>query len=402
MKAKQCYIVPIVISMLFGPVTRAYSQELVNIAPQYGIPAADATWPERPLQNAIDGDYVSHWSAGDFGTLSNPHWFQLDLQQDWQVAEITVNMQLWTNSIYRGYTNDYNLYVSGDGNVWTLIGSGTIAEDTDPALYSDTFAISIQPIRYVKYEVVGGTHWADLGELEVKVVMPSDTVEITGSSNAVLYDPISESPAITLSARVNTLGGVFLWEIVEGMDKINFVGVPSGESVVMKGISPSMSPEDVVIKVTYVRDAHISEDTHRITVQAPISLFKEFATINRIYNRLGRLAQYNTFFFFHVMDQFDSPILLDGMPWDEERQIVCRYRHVNKLDSGGGLTMEGGFIEDKVGTGDEFHGMRGIPTDFFMTVQQKIYVGNLHVGDRCQVYYYDYADSIEGICGRCP
>lgn len=175
MKTKMYVLAFIIInSMLFGHIPYALSAELVNIAPQYGIASADATWSERPVENAIDADYVSHWSAGSFGTLSNPHWWKVDLQQNWQVSEIIVNLQLWTGSPYLGYTNDYNLYVSSDGSSWTLIGSGTIAEHTDPDAYSDTYILSDQmpPIRYVKYEVVGGTHWADLGEMEVKVIMP--------------------------------------------------------------------------------------------------------------------------------------------------------------------------------------------------------------------------------------
>ncbi len=52
-----------------------------------------------------------------------------------------------------------------------MIGSGTISESNVIEDYSDVYTISddIPPIRYIKYEVVGGTHWADLGEMEVKV-----------------------------------------------------------------------------------------------------------------------------------------------------------------------------------------------------------------------------------------
>ncbi|MCX5646755.1 MAG: discoidin domain-containing protein [Phycisphaerae bacterium] len=154
--------------------------DLTNIAPIYGVASADAhgygpDWG-GPIDswlpgNAIDGatgpvnDWTTGWSAGSHGTPSNPHWLVVDLQNAYPVGQITVFGLLWEDDPYFGYTNVYNLYTSTDAANWTLIASDWWAEDTDASIYSDTYMLSGDPLRYVKYEVVGGTHWADVQEI---------------------------------------------------------------------------------------------------------------------------------------------------------------------------------------------------------------------------------------------
>jgi hypothetical protein len=142
--------------------------DLTNIAPIYGIASADASWSQRPPQLAIDGAItgLSHWSAGSHATPSNPHWLVVDLQSAYPVGQITVSgLPHLVGGPFFGYTNDYNLYTSTDGANWTPVASDSWAEDTDPSIYSDTYMLSGDPLRYVKYEVVGGTHWADVEEI---------------------------------------------------------------------------------------------------------------------------------------------------------------------------------------------------------------------------------------------
>jgi hypothetical protein len=112
---------------------------------------------------------LSHWSAGSAGSPSDPHWLVVDLQRAYSVGQIIVcGLPHLPGGPYLGFTNDYNLYTSTNGTDWILIGSGSWAEDTDPAVYSDTFVLAGNPlVRYVKYKVVGGSHWADLEELEI-------------------------------------------------------------------------------------------------------------------------------------------------------------------------------------------------------------------------------------------
>jgi hypothetical protein len=177
MKTKITVLALVIIGILIGRVNFAISADPVNIANQC-LTSADATASGYALNSAIDGNLLTLWSAGSNGTQSNPHWWKCDLQGNWQVSQITVNMQPWSGSLYRGYTNVYNLYISNDGNIWNLIGSGTIAEETDPAAYSDTYTLSTgTSIRYIKYEVVGGSHWADLGEIEIKALPKCELID---------------------------------------------------------------------------------------------------------------------------------------------------------------------------------------------------------------------------------
>jgi hypothetical protein len=146
--------------------------ELVNIAPLYGTVTADSSWSERPAYLAIDGDSSpsqSQWSAGDWASPENPHWLIVDLQNNYPISQIIVcGFPFVPGDYYWGYTNYYNLYTSTNGIDWVLIGSDWWAEDNDPAIYSDTFVFNDKPlIRYVKYEVIGGTHWAGLQELMI-------------------------------------------------------------------------------------------------------------------------------------------------------------------------------------------------------------------------------------------
>jgi hypothetical protein len=89
----------------------------------------------------------------------------VDLQNEYDISQITVAGPPWVGSPYLGYTNVYNLYTSTNGTNWTLIASDWWAEDPDPAVYSDTYVLSGDPLRYVKYEVIGGTHWAGVAEI---------------------------------------------------------------------------------------------------------------------------------------------------------------------------------------------------------------------------------------------
>ena len=150
--------------------------DLTNIAPIYGVASANVygdgpAWGFPPdywvPANAIDGDSFTHWSAGGYGAPSDPHWLVVDLQSAYPVAQITVSgLPHTVGSPYFGYTNVYDLYTSTDGANWTLIAFDSWAQDTNPSIYSHTYMLSGDPLRYVKYEVVGGTHWADVGEIK--------------------------------------------------------------------------------------------------------------------------------------------------------------------------------------------------------------------------------------------
>jgi hypothetical protein len=64
---------------------------------------------------------------------------------------------------YAGLTNIYNLYTSTDHVTYALAGSGTLVDTYDPI---DTIGCDGTSARWLKYEVVGGTHGAHLFEME--------------------------------------------------------------------------------------------------------------------------------------------------------------------------------------------------------------------------------------------
>jgi len=141
----------------------------VNIAPIYGVASADTYWSDSLPGNAIDGDRVTLWNAGTWATVGSPHWLVIDLQGEFSVNSIVVvgvEHSLGFPWAF-GYTNEYNLYKSTSGTDWTLVGSGTWAQDTDPDIYTNSYQLSGSPVRYIKYEVVGGSHWAAVHEIEV-------------------------------------------------------------------------------------------------------------------------------------------------------------------------------------------------------------------------------------------
>ena len=115
---------------------------------------------------AIDGDWGTLWNGGDFGSPGNPFWLQVDLQKSYKVDKIVLVFS--HNSSTLGQTNVYNLYTSADGINWNLVNSGTLVDSLDPAVYVTTIPLTAnQIIRYAKYEVVGGTHWANISEIEI-------------------------------------------------------------------------------------------------------------------------------------------------------------------------------------------------------------------------------------------
>jgi len=168
--------------------------EPTNIAPLYGVALPDTYWYNRVPERAIDGDPGTEWSAGSHATPSSPHWLIVDLQNQYKVTQITVSGWPWGGDPYFGYTNIYNLYTSTNGTDWALIASDWWAEDTDPSIYSDTYILSGEPLRYVKYEVIGGTHWAGVGEIEIY-------------ANIVTVPIVSTLPPADVTKRSATLKG---------------------------------------------------------------------------------------------------------------------------------------------------------------------------------------------------
>lgn len=151
--------------------------QAINIAPVYGVASANAYY--EPLNwvpaQAIDDNWETRWEAPGRGSSLNPYWLQVDLQGTYEIDTIVLVGPKTTQWV--GYTNDYNLYNSTNGTAWTKIASGTLIDTTD---YVHTiYLTSNQSMRYAKYEVVGGNHWAKLYEMEIYPV--SNPVPLPGS-----------------------------------------------------------------------------------------------------------------------------------------------------------------------------------------------------------------------------
>jgi hypothetical protein len=90
---------------------------------------ATANSQYAPASNAIDGNFMSGWNAGDHGYPSDPNWLIVDLGNAFSVDKIVVTG--WgTDGLYPGYTTDYNVYTGLTGSDWTLQLSGTFVDES--------------------------------------------------------------------------------------------------------------------------------------------------------------------------------------------------------------------------------------------------------------------------------
>jgi hypothetical protein len=129
---------------------------------------------------AIDNDPVTFWSATTRGSVSVPQWIQVDLGASFKLSEIGLYGHD-TDYYDSTFSNIYNLYVSNSVNeigdiVWgEVIQSGELFDSPD---YFDVIPMFGQEIRYIKYEVVGGKHWAYLNELRAVVDQQTITTDL--------------------------------------------------------------------------------------------------------------------------------------------------------------------------------------------------------------------------------
>jgi hypothetical protein len=144
----------------------AAGAEIVNLAPLHGVAIANDSYDGLVPARAIDANWESSWAASGHGSVDNPYWLQVDLQKRYKVDKIVLVFS--HNPDYPGFTNIYNLYNGNDGANWNLIQSGTLVDSTDPDVYVTTIPLfDHQVMQYAKYEVVGGTHWASIYEIEL-------------------------------------------------------------------------------------------------------------------------------------------------------------------------------------------------------------------------------------------
>jgi hypothetical protein len=131
--------------------------------------------------DAVDGDLTTEWNAGWWAEASSPQWIVVDLQSVYSVGKIS----LWdeTDGIDIGWSNDYNLYSSLNTTQWELLGSGTLYDSTD---YLDEYLFNGKDMQYVKYEVVGGSHFAHICEIEVYEIPEPCTLLLLGLGGVLI------------------------------------------------------------------------------------------------------------------------------------------------------------------------------------------------------------------------
>jgi hypothetical protein len=162
--------------LLLVTAARALEAQTIELTDLPGIVVSANAFggPGGEPNNAIDNkDYADgqfSWTADDHGAPGDPNWLELDFGSNYSLTRVEVrgvsNFPDW-----QGFDNVFNLLTKSDFGSWITIGSGTIVDTNDLNLRDKTFnyASGDQPLaRYLRYEVVGGTHWSYLGEINVQ------------------------------------------------------------------------------------------------------------------------------------------------------------------------------------------------------------------------------------------
>lgn len=132
-----------------------------------GVATASSSY--FPAAQVNDGADTTGWTALGHGTAANPQWVVVDLGSVLNINQIIADWML-NDGLYAGYTNIYNFYTGLNGSDWTLRTSGTFVDES--SILSDRqFTLDYGgnglDMRYAKYEVVDGSHWANLAELKL-------------------------------------------------------------------------------------------------------------------------------------------------------------------------------------------------------------------------------------------
>lgn len=142
-----CFALPIDLSSLTGTVATATST-YQSFLPEY----------------AIDGELGVHWSAAMWASSTNPIILTVDLKQEFLVSQIDLYSTSYNGHI--GFYIDYNLYIEADGVRSKVVDAGNLTENSTDYFDKVLFLTAV-PVKTIYFEVIGGTHWAHLYEMDV-------------------------------------------------------------------------------------------------------------------------------------------------------------------------------------------------------------------------------------------
>lgn len=145
---------------------------------------ANSTWATQYPSLAVDGNYGGlAWAASGHGSEANPYWLKIDLGEVFEVQNILLVGSY--SAYYENYSVVYKLYGSIDDTNWTLLSTGTLYDTAN--WDSRTDSVTPEPadasMRYVRFDGVGGSHWTQLGEIEVHAVPEPSTAALLALGN---------------------------------------------------------------------------------------------------------------------------------------------------------------------------------------------------------------------------
>lgn len=143
-----CFAAPIDLSSLPGTVATATST-YKSYYPEYAID---------------DNLWVPHWSASTWASITNPITLTVSLNQQYVVTQI--DLYSTSGNGYQGYYIEYNLYVEANGAKSKVVSAGSLTENSTDYVDSVLFGAGI-PVEKIYFEVIGGSHWAHLYEMDV-------------------------------------------------------------------------------------------------------------------------------------------------------------------------------------------------------------------------------------------
>jgi hypothetical protein len=227
---------------------------------------------------------------------------------------------------------------------------------------------------------------------------------------AVLFNPASRSPEIVLNTTVYPPGGTFNWQIVSGQDKIRLSGVTRRNSVSLRLVAASTTPDDAVVRVTYTAAPSQAESLLPVTLTAQGAVFAQATGVAVATADLALTVQrptstaivsgpvsdkkkgeaYAFVYGLQVCDQFGHGIEGDILP---VHKLVTRKSSNHPIWWGLVVAQSGDSRTDSDGVFTDRLSLRSIPFvpgDLTARVQQDLTVAGWPVGGYYDMYYSDH------------